>query len=422
MRQPRALALALLLGSGALSHPATSRPLSRLGAARGPQAFHLNIADGGAIVLTKADGGAHLSTITSSFSEPGPVLHNLSTSSGSGWEVSVDHSGGVWTVEARAKTFRLKRTVALDPPHAPRRVLINDTLSTPTGAAAAPPLATGLPGPTDVIGIRVAHTATVAESGEQVEAALTPGTYGVWQCGTESNPGDTCASPCLDPYVKYTNNGRPDVFANTSSGFGIGLTALDDVFRVQAQTLQAAMKSAPRMPTMGCEVTDPPTIRLSDPSFGMRASGDEYTMEWAVYPFVGPTAAAEGAAAAGAEVPGDGTDAAAGCTDYCEPPLPSAPFGLLSGRPALLHTWSAVLSPERLSGCGVQTASSTRSATTSRATRSPSTRQDSLGRPPRPMATSLPSMALDTPSAFCRCLAPARLTARGSLTNIPKES
>jgi len=225
-------------------------------------------------------------------------------------------------------------------------VLINDTLSTPTGAAAAPPLATGLPGPTDVIGIRVAHTATVAESGEQVEAALTPGTYGVWQCGTESNPGDTCASPCLDPHVKYTNNGRPDVFANASTGFGIGLTALDDVFRVQAQTLQAAMKSAPRMPTMGCEVTDPPTIRLSDPSFGMRASGDEYTMEWAVYPFVAPAAAAEGAAAGlPAEVAGDGTDAAAGvdaagCTDYCEPcllPSPAARLGLLSGRPAPLH-------------------------------------------------------------------------------------
>ena len=110
--------------------------------------------------------------------------------------------------------------------------------------------------------------------------------------GTIENPGDTCASPCLDPFVMYTNNGRPDVFANRS-GFGIGLTALDDVFRVHAQTHQTAMATGPRMQYMGmdCPVSDPPAISLAEPSFGMASTGDEYTLEWAIYPFVSASAA-----------------------------------------------------------------------------------------------------------------------------------
>ena len=59
-----------------------------------------------------------------------------------------------------------------------------------------------------------------------------------------------CASPCLDPDVRSTNSGRPDVFANRTTGFAIGLTALDDVFRVHAQTHQSAMRAGPRLPSM----------------------------------------------------------------------------------------------------------------------------------------------------------------------------
>ena len=64
------------------------------------------------------------------------------------------------------------------------------------------------------------------------------------------------------------------------------MTALDDVFRVHAQTHQTAKAAAPRMKTMNCPVSDPPAISLADPSFGMKSTGDEYTLEWAIYPFV----------------------------------------------------------------------------------------------------------------------------------------
>lgn len=113
-----------------------------------------------------------------------------------------------------------------------RRVLVNDTISTADGGGGAPAAEVAAPPlPSEVVGISIKHTATVAATAAEVDTAKTPGTYGVWQCGTDSNPGDTCADPCLDPFVKNTNNGRPDVFANRTSGFAIGLTALDDVFR-----------------------------------------------------------------------------------------------------------------------------------------------------------------------------------------------
>jgi hypothetical protein len=290
MRAVRAFAL-VLFGSSSYGvssdRPVASR--SRLRTALGGQSFVVNVTSGGAAVLSARANMAHLSTITSTFSEPGPIYYNFSESAAEGWSVQVDRSreaSGVWTVRASAKTYRVSRTYTLDPdPQNPRRVLVNDTISTPSGLGAEP-LSTGLPGPTDVVGISIKHTATVADTAADVEAALTPGTYGAWQCGSIDNPGDTCASPCADPYVKYTNIGRPDVFANRS-GFGIGLTALDDVFRVHAQTHQTAKAAAPRMEKMmNCPVSDPPAISLADLSFGIKSSGDEYTLEWAIYPFV----------------------------------------------------------------------------------------------------------------------------------------
>ena len=318
----RALCVLLLAGSKAAS--TTPPVVSRLPAALAPQGFTLNVTEYGAMVLTA--GGTHLSTISSSFSEPGPLLHNFSalpSSTVTGWTVTVDRSraaSGVWLVRAEAKGFRVLRAVTLDPPQAPRRVLVNDTISTPASsgddpsvftaaegaAAAGAGAAAGTPGPTDVVGISIKHTATVADTAALVDTAVVPGTFGGWQCGTDGNPGDTCASPCLDPNVKNSNNGRPDVFANRS-GFGIGLTALDDVFRVHAQTHQMAMATGPRMKGMDCAVSDPPTISLADPSFGMRDKDDVYTLEWAVYPFIATVAGDE-------HVPP--AEPGADCTDY----------------------------------------------------------------------------------------------------------
>ena len=36
------------------------------------------------------------------------------------------------------------------------------------------------------------------------------------------------------------------------------------------------------------QVTNPPTIELSDPNLALRKAGDSYLQEWAVYPFFAP--------------------------------------------------------------------------------------------------------------------------------------
>ena len=252
---------------------------------------------------------ADLTAITSGFSSPGPEWNEFSTSSaassaGPGWAVTVDRSkaaGGMWTVEGRRASFSVVRTYTLDPlpPAEPRRVLVNDTISTPPSEdwpANEPPSASS------VLGISVRHTATVAASADAVDTAIVPGAYGGWQCDTHGNPGDTCGANCFDRAAKRTNNGRPDVFANRSSAtshssFSVGLVALDDVFRVHAQTAQRAMRTGPRMEgmKMSCNVTEPPTIELADPNLALRRGGDTYVQEWAVYPFFAPASPAAAA-------------------------------------------------------------------------------------------------------------------------------
>ena len=266
--------------------------LSRLDAALGPHDFVLHVAEGGAATLRSATTGELLSTVSSSFSEPGPVWNDFGTlqpPNGS-WTVNVDTSRaseGFWAAKGVGKAFEVLRTFALDPrpPARPRRVLVNDTVRT----LGPPTSATSSPSAADLVGIHVKHTATVAATEAEVDTAVVPGAYGNWYCSTYDNPGDDCAAPCPDPDVLMTNNGRPDVFANRSSGFAVGLTALDDVFRVQAQTQQHAMKTGPRMAYMGmaCEVSNPPSISLEDPMLALRKGGDSYTMEWAIYPMTG---------------------------------------------------------------------------------------------------------------------------------------
>jgi hypothetical protein len=296
--------------------------VSKLDAVLGAQAFQLQVAPGGAAVLVASGGGGAaaaaegevLSTVTSSFSSPGPRWLNFShDAADAGWNVTVDSSQaskGVWTVTgtgSHAAAFRVVRTYSLDPrpPALPRRVLVNDTLTAMTAAAAAAAgeghdqghaaaaaATSAPPSVADVIGVHVKHTATVAPTEAEVDQAVVPGTYGNWQCGTDGNPGDDCAAPCFDRNVLMTNCGRPDVFANTSSGkFAVGMVALDDVFRVHAQTHQRAMRVGPRMASMGmsCEVTSPPSIELADPMLALLRNGDSYRQEWAIYPLTNAT-------------------------------------------------------------------------------------------------------------------------------------
>ena len=58
---------------------------------------------------------------------------------------------------------------------------------------------------------------------------------------------------------------------------------------------------------MQCNVSDPPSIELADPSLALRRSGDTYVQEWAIYPFF---SAGRGA--------GKASQPQEGCTDfYC---------------------------------------------------------------------------------------------------------
>jgi hypothetical protein len=156
---------------------APARVVSKLAAALGPQHFSLAVAAGSAALL-RGPGGQHLTTLASSFSEPGPRWLNFSEArEARGWVVAVDRSHaaqGVWLVRGTGKSFRVERTYALDPlpPAQPRRVLVNDTISAidvdgDGGGAPRYP-----PDMADVIGVHVRHTATVAASAAEVEQAV----------------------------------------------------------------------------------------------------------------------------------------------------------------------------------------------------------------------------------------------------------
>eukprot|EP01052_Picozoa_sp_SAG31_P029018 SAG31_NODE_2850_length_4998_cov_3.096346_4_plen_827_part_00 len=297
-RSPRRSALIVVSTAlGLATVLAAAGEVSQLQAAVGQQHFAVSVADGGAVTLTDPDTDEHLTTIVSSFSLPGPVWQNFTAevAPSGNWQVSVDRSRaseGRWTIKGTGPAYTVHRLLLVDPATAPRRLLVNDTFSASdaTERAAVEPPDPTRPSAADVLGIYVSHQATVAAGAEDVETAIVPGAYGGFQCGTHDNPGDTCGKNCFDRASRRTNNGRPDVFANrstSSSSFGIGLVALDDVFRVHAQTLQMAMATGPRMQNMHCAVSDPPAIELSDPNLGLRKAGDSYVAEWAIYPLVG---------------------------------------------------------------------------------------------------------------------------------------
>jgi hypothetical protein len=322
---------ALMLLTASVARAQLDPPVSRLRAALGGQRFALTVSDGGAATLSATTGsGEHLTTVSSGFSSPGPEWNEFRAGPASAkhWKVTVDRSraaqDGVWSVKGERASFSVHRTYTLEPPPsvgAARRVLVNDTIATPASLRSASIWAAA-PAASDVLGISVRHRATVAASAEAVDTAIVPGAYGGDQCGTSDNPGELCGANCFDRDVLRTNNGRPDVFANRSTGgsaFGVGLVALDDVFRVHAQTLQMAMAVGPRMTGMRCNVSDPPMIELADPTLAMRRTGDAYVQEWAIYPFFSPgTDAGEAAVDPEGGVVKADAEQRKGCTDfYC---------------------------------------------------------------------------------------------------------
>ena len=75
-----------------------------------------------------------------------------------------------------------------------------------------------------------------------------------------------------------------DTVAVGGGGAGLGLVALDDIFRVHAECRNFAVRQLnPRVPA-SCPVASPPAVRLADPRFALPA-GESHTLEWAVYLF-----------------------------------------------------------------------------------------------------------------------------------------
>ena len=61
---------------------------------------------------------------------------------------------------------------------------------------------------------------------------------------------------------------------------GLGLLALDDVFGLHAQAVNAALSTS----VANCSLSDPPSVTLQDLQFGMAANrSGGHTVEWAVY-------------------------------------------------------------------------------------------------------------------------------------------
>jgi hypothetical protein len=241
----------------------------------------------------------------------------------SGWVVgpTVDATAGKtlgrWVVRATAVNFSLTRVFQLDPWPSPRRVLINDTI---TSLASAP------------VGVSVRHVASL-DPAAMVGTAVVPGVLEADFCGTEDNPwnfggtdGDAHALNAGAPHVWFngttpttrtarranaTGDTRPSVDEQPLVGSvdtartdasqainldtpshgnvggtraGLGMVALDDVFRVHAECRNFAVPRLNPRVNSSCAVASPPAVRLSDPRFALPA-GESHTLEWALYPF-----------------------------------------------------------------------------------------------------------------------------------------
>ena len=255
--------------------------LSKRAQALGGTTFSFEVGGGGGAMVTIAGSKPSATfSLTSSFSEPGAVQaawRNLTAGRADGsWAVDVDRSkakAGQWLVTAKAGGFTFARVYSLDPPSRPVRILVNDTF---TSSAS------------ETIGVHVRHHAHLVGGGGGVDNVQVPGRFEVSMCGTDGPNGNAAIYGNPDFEAHSTNMGAPHIWLNTSGGAALGMVALDDVFRVHAQQRQYATASyAPRFKMDGsraCPVSDPPSIELSDPFFGLGA-GDIYTEEWAVYPF-----------------------------------------------------------------------------------------------------------------------------------------
>jgi hypothetical protein len=239
----------------------------------GAASVSFSVDPGGGAAITV---GASTFHVASSFSEPGPRWNNLTVGAPPAaggttpWPVTVDRSGertGTWVVQALAPSFTVRRVLQLHPapPALPRRILVNDTIISTAS---------------DVIGVHVRHHAQLVSG--TVDDVQVPGRFEPGMCGTEQNAG-IFGGNVVDYDSHATAFGVPHIWMNTTDGAALGMSPLDDVFRVHAASHNFAKESLNPRVAMSCPVTSPPSIRLSDPYLGL-APNTTHTLEWAIYP------------------------------------------------------------------------------------------------------------------------------------------
>ncbi len=204
--------------------------------------LQLRVLAGGALEIS-AFGRTYL--VDSSFSQPGAtrgIWNTFGTSpSGLGnWNISVQTTGlNSFRVIGSGQFYRIERLYKGDGD----RVLVTDTISLTADST---------------VGISIKHRLSLG--GHDIQS--------VRLGGLDVNEGrGLCGA---------TNQGNPTLFVGADSG-GIGLMPLDDVLRVQEVLYNHATSGA-----ASCRPTNPPSVELDDPSFGLDAHRT-YSMRWSVY-------------------------------------------------------------------------------------------------------------------------------------------
>ena len=231
-------------------------------------------------------------TIVSTFSAPGQSYHthytgpvhefNRSLPAGAaadGWRVQVHQSRAegprgpeqvVGRVTGTCNLYQVERKYFRSR-HG--YILVNDTITATADGHV-------------LVGIQQRHWASVQPARNTITSVVGQAvqmgeceTSGLSGVPTQSSYGDIIGAP----YWTGTA-GNPSVFASVESVsaetvLGLGMIALDDVFRVHSETGNFA--------TTPCNITAPfarpwaPAIQLADPHFGL-AGGTSHTQEWAV--------------------------------------------------------------------------------------------------------------------------------------------
>ena len=258
----RCAGLTLLLVIGDLFAPtADSASPRELRGWRVPPRWSLEVSDTGCAMISVA---GVVINVSSTFSVPGPNAHDLDcriAPDEEGWKVSVDRSRaaeGIVAVSAAAspsqpsplRLWSLRRVYKA----AAWRLLVNDTIISHSAA---------------LVGTWAKHSVRFP-TGSSMADAVVPGARRSFGCSTDRDRG---------PF------GAPHLWARESAGVSMGVTPLDDVFRVHAVASNLALARNPAAPASAptCAVADPPTLLLEEPHFAIRP-GSVSTMEWALYP------------------------------------------------------------------------------------------------------------------------------------------